>query len=246
MPYHINPITGNPGNCKASKGQCPYGSLDEHYASEDEAREAFERLMEGRKSLTLNERFNSFMAEQKSDSMKEKWVRVGTAGVAFRIWDEEERALGEALSRELYEKVSPLALGPRQNYALDCLSSAHTKMSKSYRTEPFDAEYAIAKMNAAKRAIGPSNPSAQETIGATVKKLKQLTGREYTPKKGAKVEVTDEYGQVREFTFVKQKTVRGDTQSRKDWGNGADRVYAVVKNSQGTEITVPYGLMAEK
>ena len=42
MTYHINPETGNPGLCKATKS-CPFGDIDkDHYASQDEARKAYE------------------------------------------------------------------------------------------------------------------------------------------------------------------------------------------------------------
>lgn len=40
--YHINPETGNPGVCRATK-QCRFGSANEHYGSKDEARAAYER-----------------------------------------------------------------------------------------------------------------------------------------------------------------------------------------------------------
>lgn len=40
--YHVNPETGNTGPCKATKGQCPFGGEENHYASEKDAREAYE------------------------------------------------------------------------------------------------------------------------------------------------------------------------------------------------------------
>lgn len=42
--YHINPETGNPNQCKA-KIACPFGSLEnDHYASKEEARQAYESM----------------------------------------------------------------------------------------------------------------------------------------------------------------------------------------------------------
>ena len=40
--YHINPETGEPGVCKATKGGCPFGGESDHYDSPTAAREAFE------------------------------------------------------------------------------------------------------------------------------------------------------------------------------------------------------------
>ena len=43
MRYHLNPRTGNPGQCKAVKS-CPFGDLkDDHYESKEEARAEYER-----------------------------------------------------------------------------------------------------------------------------------------------------------------------------------------------------------
>jgi hypothetical protein len=39
--YHIN-SAGEAGACKAVKGGCPFGGLDEHYTSAEAARKAFE------------------------------------------------------------------------------------------------------------------------------------------------------------------------------------------------------------
>lgn len=43
--FHINPETGNPGSCRAKKGNCPFGGPAEHYATPALAREAFEEQM---------------------------------------------------------------------------------------------------------------------------------------------------------------------------------------------------------
>jgi hypothetical protein len=46
MPFHISPETGNPNACKAKPGNCPFGSVNEHYGSKDEARDAYEKSQE--------------------------------------------------------------------------------------------------------------------------------------------------------------------------------------------------------
>lgn len=44
--YHIN-SKGEAGVCRATKGNCPFGSQDEHYTNADDARQAFEAKMTG-------------------------------------------------------------------------------------------------------------------------------------------------------------------------------------------------------
>lgn len=44
MPFHVNPHSGNPGECKAIYA-CPFGGDDAHYSSPEEAREAYESKM---------------------------------------------------------------------------------------------------------------------------------------------------------------------------------------------------------
>ena len=43
--FHLNK-NGDAGPCAAKKGKCPFGSVDEHYDSLEEARKAYERKME--------------------------------------------------------------------------------------------------------------------------------------------------------------------------------------------------------
>lgn len=44
--FHVNPESGNPGECKAEV-QCPFGGDEAHYTSADNARKAFELSMAG-------------------------------------------------------------------------------------------------------------------------------------------------------------------------------------------------------
>lgn len=45
MSFHINPKTGNPGNCLASAGKCPFGTDEEHFTSREAARASYEGKM---------------------------------------------------------------------------------------------------------------------------------------------------------------------------------------------------------
>ncbi len=44
--FHINPKSGEPGQCKASKANCPFGGEDKHYPTSELARRAFENSQE--------------------------------------------------------------------------------------------------------------------------------------------------------------------------------------------------------
>lgn len=43
--YHINPDTGKPDSCSAQSGRCPFGGEHQHFASEANARAAYELSM---------------------------------------------------------------------------------------------------------------------------------------------------------------------------------------------------------
>lgn len=43
--FHINPVTGNVGRCRAAKGECPFGGPQKHFATEREAAENYEVVM---------------------------------------------------------------------------------------------------------------------------------------------------------------------------------------------------------
>lgn len=40
--YHINPESGNVGLCKSTRGQCPFGALDDHFNDPESAMETLE------------------------------------------------------------------------------------------------------------------------------------------------------------------------------------------------------------
>lgn len=44
MPYHVN-SSGVIAPCKASKGPCPFGGIENHYHSKEEAQTAYEKIM---------------------------------------------------------------------------------------------------------------------------------------------------------------------------------------------------------
>lgn len=56
MKYHLNPTSGEPGQCRA-KRSCPFGDSSAHYASPEEARSAYEALEALRADLLAEGRF---------------------------------------------------------------------------------------------------------------------------------------------------------------------------------------------
>lgn len=73
--YHINPKTGNPGLCKADT-KCPFGSEEQHYASKDEARAAYER--------TAQDEVTSFIEKKQiqiiTEATWENWKNMPSGG----------------------------------------------------------------------------------------------------------------------------------------------------------------------
>lgn len=45
--FHVNGNTGSPGRCSASKGRCPFGGENEHFGTQEEAAQHFEKEMQG-------------------------------------------------------------------------------------------------------------------------------------------------------------------------------------------------------
>ncbi len=51
--YHINPKTGNVGQCRARQGGCPFGEAD-HYDTQEEARQVYEKRMAAQESQEIS------------------------------------------------------------------------------------------------------------------------------------------------------------------------------------------------
>lgn len=45
--FHLNPVTGEAGQCRAQHGGCPFGGPQEHFDSKEEAMQNYETLMAG-------------------------------------------------------------------------------------------------------------------------------------------------------------------------------------------------------
>lgn len=51
--FHVNPKTGRPGRCRASK-ECPFGGVNEHYPTKEAAQEAYESKMKDHEVRTYS------------------------------------------------------------------------------------------------------------------------------------------------------------------------------------------------
>ena len=62
--YHVNPVTGDYGVCRAEKGKCPFGGTtgnENHFATEKEARKASETIYAGLNEQNHYPRIRSIM-----------------------------------------------------------------------------------------------------------------------------------------------------------------------------------------
>lgn len=50
--YHINPDSGDVSACRAIKGKCPFGNIDQHFTSAEAARQAFEESQKATPKIT--------------------------------------------------------------------------------------------------------------------------------------------------------------------------------------------------
>jgi len=64
--FHIN-SKGEPGICKATSGGCPFGSVEEHYSSKEEAILAYEKIQEANLVSTLKRIADSEVAPTELD-----------------------------------------------------------------------------------------------------------------------------------------------------------------------------------
>lgn len=83
MAFHVNPATGEAGQCGATKGQCPFGGELDHYATKEDARQAYE-VVQGGSFHGLPELDNETRAAFKpanasmpSDAIATKDLKVG-------------------------------------------------------------------------------------------------------------------------------------------------------------------------
>lgn len=100
MKYHISPKTGNPNQCKASTGACPFGNPEDpsvnHYDSKEEAREAFEKQME---SGEVPEYIAKELSAEERQALAEKVAKRKAGREERRKREERERKTVEAASK---------------------------------------------------------------------------------------------------------------------------------------------------
>lgn len=128
MAFHINPKTGEPGPCKAMVS-CPFGDLEaDHYATADDARQAYEEKMgmaapTGTEGLASMRRRLSTLKSEIGTARDAKRRATQAAKDAFMAGKMEEavelREEAEAYGRKLEklsasEKTLVKAIGDRE------------------------------------------------------------------------------------------------------------------------------------
>lgn len=80
--FHVNPATGEVGNCTASKKDCPHGGSDVHASTPEQARAKYERKMTAR----------TIAAGLSKNTKKKK----GFTPLANPEWAASQRAVGRS------------------------------------------------------------------------------------------------------------------------------------------------------
>lgn len=91
--FHFNPATGKVGSCSAKKDNCPFASDDQHFSSAAEARDAFERSMEGDAAPSI--------------SRNEAWARHGNLDpdIYISVLASESNVLAERFAPDLAQDL---------------------------------------------------------------------------------------------------------------------------------------------
>lgn len=121
--YHVNPVTGEYGVCRAEKGKCPFGGAtgdENHYATEEEARRASEAIHE-RMSMksTLSK---SAMPSALSGALHE-------GATVFRNGPDGKRAIGSL--RDSVDKALDELSWARTSRGDEMRESIHTALQEA-------------------------------------------------------------------------------------------------------------------
>jgi hypothetical protein len=139
--FHINPSTGEPGKCSATKGNCPFGGPSHHYGSIEEARGESEKQLANANGwagtkrndtsavdppvmLPEAERFELLKA--KAEKLHRRAHSFAPDGVRQNEWDAETERSVTALGLELSAEVDIL-LGLPEDYARKQVNSVDRK-----------------------------------------------------------------------------------------------------------------------
>jgi hypothetical protein len=130
--YHINPSSGDPSQCRARAGNCPFGSDDEHYGSSTEARVAYEEQMQAKTSAVANQVPSTFNMKQLNDLAKstsspliqEEVVKRGSERT-LKNFAKNKKAKGELLlkaNERASSQDTKKALVLNENYPTEALT----------------------------------------------------------------------------------------------------------------------------
>jgi hypothetical protein len=107
--FHVNPKTLDVGECRATSGNCPFGTPDDHFTSRDAAQASAESKISTFRGTTpkqiieqlhklelLDDEFSSWLSAQKSWTKNEKTVLRLLEDV-YKNYDERDREVIDPL-----------------------------------------------------------------------------------------------------------------------------------------------------
>lgn len=114
--FHINPETGNPGNCTAADGNCPYGADAPHFSTAGDARVAFEASQNG-SFMSEAQKITLTKAEAKKINVERLFLEVP---VDLKVREEAENFV-TSLKEADYTKAGKPATVAKINDFMDRL-----------------------------------------------------------------------------------------------------------------------------
>lgn len=155
MSFHINPETGNPGQCTAGPGNCPFGRDDEHFTSPEAARTAFEARMADKPEAIKEQKIA--VARTRHNSAKTSLDKADRAMNDTAIWEGSSGATVEGKKRiaavERHKRATERVA--KTNAALQKLTQAKPDFAKVI-TEAKDELRNFFKNNAYPSASNPT------------------------------------------------------------------------------------------
>lgn len=103
--FHINPVTGEPGQCRAQQA-CPFGGANEHFDSKEEAMQNYEVVMAGMtvpEPTAKDELRERLIAQAEKDTLREQQAAFAPRG------EVESREEAERMTEELLTAAKQIA-----------------------------------------------------------------------------------------------------------------------------------------
>lgn len=159
--FHINPVTGEPGQCRAQQA-CPFGGANEHFDSRSEAMEHFEEVMAG---MTLPEPTAKDELRERLVAEAEKEVLAEQAGQAAYIGKDGLLSVQKIVSARMKADRDGVAYdGPTVQEAVTQRAAAERAARPQLAEEQEKALSTIVGRSTADGALDlPNNPRGERS-----------------------------------------------------------------------------------